>query len=552
MKIYILILLVIFPVSAICQNVEKGIVVYTDSVETPDYDKTAKTYNIDTDAPVGSLMSRLGKFDVSYIDNSFMTEGVKRCLRMALDVWEDRLSIDAPVHIMLDASEDIDPSLEIKTAVAYAGNGKNTLPWSLFAQTNENEKDNIHGTITINALINWNTSWSNDGTDWGIDNLQTALLRHIAHVLGFGTSVVQQEGELGFAIRQQASPFDNLVSDGQKTLGSLAVGATSATLNDFFKEAISLYTPHSAYKLFTSPTGYVLYRSGNYFSLSGDNIMNYPYDDRTRLLPISDETLDVMSAIGWRINPYDVHIKGNNTDVLGYGSLYTSHTFCAEDSLGCRVACDWIYQIYDNNAHKYVDAAVGQGTDFILTPTDEGLSYVDEFMCLQGRITCITNGNEYTFPLTLDARPQFVSYKISNVQQTANSDYYSFDITIYSRGATGGDVIVSSDYGTLCTLTLTDSDEQTLHISDALKIGETYLYVNLTNRYGTTTKYIKVNPQSTKISDMITTVQPSAYDVYTMQGVLIGRNMQLSALGKGSYIIRSKADPLKGRKIILK
>jgi len=124
MKIYILILLVICPISAICQNVEKRIVVYTDSVETPDYDKTAKTYNIDTDAPVGSLMSRLGKFDVSYIDNSFMTEGVKRCLRMALDVWEDRLSIDAPVHIMLDASEDIDPSLEIKTAVAYAGNGK--------------------------------------------------------------------------------------------------------------------------------------------------------------------------------------------------------------------------------------------------------------------------------------------------------------------------------------------------------------------------------------------------------------------------------------------
>lgn len=114
---------------------------------------------------------------------------------MALDVWEDRLSIDVPVHIMLDAGEDIDPSLEIKTAVAYAGNGKNALPWSLFAQTNE--KDNIHGTITINALINWNTSWSSDGTDWGIDNLQTALLRHIAHVLGFGTSVVQQEGELG-------------------------------------------------------------------------------------------------------------------------------------------------------------------------------------------------------------------------------------------------------------------------------------------------------------------------------------------------------------------
>ena len=81
------------------------------------------------------------------------------------------------------------------------------------------KNDNIHGTITINALINWNTSWSSDGTDWGIDNLQTALLRHIAHVLGFGTSVVQQEGELGFAIRQQASPFDNLVSDGQKNFG---------------------------------------------------------------------------------------------------------------------------------------------------------------------------------------------------------------------------------------------------------------------------------------------------------------------------------------------
>lgn len=37
-----------------------------------------------------------------------------------------------------------------------------------------------------------------------------------------------------------------------------------------------------------------------------------------------------MSAIGWNVYPHDIHIVGNTTDVLGYGSLYSEHTFYAE------------------------------------------------------------------------------------------------------------------------------------------------------------------------------------------------------------------------------
>lgn len=557
--VLILLLVTICPITVICQNSEIGTVVYVDSAATPFYDKNVISYN--EDAQIAFLKSRQGKFNVKYIDNFFMIEGVKRSMRMVLDAWEDRLCIDVPIHFTMNANEDFDPSLEIKTTVAYASDGRNAFPLSLFAQMRNKEEANTYDTITINALTNWKTSWENDGTQWGRDNLQTALLRHIAHVLGFGTSIVQRAGGLGFAVRRLASPFDNLVSNGQKTLGSLSVRGTPTIISDFLKEPIFLKTAQSAYKLFSVETEYIPYRSGNYFSLDRENIMNYPYGDRSMLLPINDETLDVMSAIGWNVYPHDIHIVGNTTDVLGYGSLYSEHTFYAENAFGISSKGDWIYQIYDNNTHTYVDKKYGQGTSFIMTPDDEGLSYMDEFMCLQARIVFNVNGKSYTYPLTLDARPQFVNYNISNMQQSINSDYYSFDITISSRGATGGDIIVSSDYGTLCTLTLDDQEKQTIHVPNALKIGNTYLYINLTNIYGTTTNYITIDPQLIRMQEkdnvqetnaLLLTNTEDLFDVYTVQGVLVGKNKRPCNLNKGTYILKNVTSPWKCRKIILR
>lgn len=548
-KMFLIFFVCLHQITALCQNAATGTVVYIDSTAAPCAKavETAGNYNEPTDA---CLTSRQGKFNVRYVDNSFMTEGVKRCLRMALDAWEDKLNISVPINFNLTVSDDLDPKLAIRTTVAYAGYGESAMPTSLLAQITGSKEYETSNTIEIYANADWKTSWDNDGTQWGTDNLQTALMRHIAHLLGFGTTVAERGGTLAFAINGSASPFDRLVSNGRQTLGSMAISGTPSQITDFFKTGISVSTPSASYRLFSSATGYVPYRSGNYFSLPTDNILNYPYCDRSTLQPINGETLDVMAAIGWDVCPHDIHIYGNDTDLLGYGSLYADHTFYAEDATGSLINGAWTYQVYDNTMHTYVDRASGRGTDFAITPAGEGTSYMDEFACLQGRVTFTTDGQTYTLPLTLNARPLFVDYSVANVQKTAGSDYYNFDLTLTSRGVTGGDVIVSSDYGTSATLPLNAADEQTLHVANALKIGPTYLIVSLTNGYGTTERHITLNLQSSGIQEVIH--PDELFDVYTLQGIQIGISKRLSDLDKGTYIIKSATQSRKSKKIIVK
>lgn len=546
-KIFIIFFVTLCHVSAFCQNDATGMVVYIDGTE-PNAE-TRKTYGNDILPTDACLTSRQSKFRIKYVDNFFMTEGMKRCLRIALDAWEEKLNVSVPVNLNLIASEDLAPSVKIKTTVAYAAYDEDAMPTSLLAQINGNEALETRNTIEINADANWKTSWPSDGTQWGTDNLQTALLRHIAHALGFGTTVSEKDGELTFAVDGFASPFDNLVDNGGLTLGSLTLQGTPAQINDFFKGSLNVNTPTTAYRLFSSAEGYVPYRSGNYFSLPTDNILNYPYGDHGALLPINSETLDVMAAIGWDVNPHDIHIAGSSTDQLGYGSLYTDHTFHAEDAAGNLVSGTWTYQIYDNTTHTYVDKTGGQGTTFTVSPADEGTTYMNEFACLQGRMTFTADGRTYTLPLTLDARPLFIGYSVANIQETAGSDYYSFDLTLSSRGATGGDIIVSSDYGTLATLPLNGDAEQTLHVANALKTGPTYLTVSLTNGYGTTVRYITLNHQPTAIQDA--TRPDELFDVYTLQGVPVGKDKRPSDIHNGAYIIKNTTTH-ESRKVIVK
>ena len=47
--------------------------------------------------------------------------------------------------------------------------------------------------------------------------------------------------------------------------------------------------------------------------------MNYPYQDKTKLLPINPETLDALSAIGWEVKPHELSLDGSSLDTYGYG-----------------------------------------------------------------------------------------------------------------------------------------------------------------------------------------------------------------------------------------
>lgn len=69
----------------------------------------------------------------------------------------------------------------------------------------------------------------------------------------------------------------------------------------------------------------------------------------------------------------------------------------------------------------------------------------------------------------------------------------------------------------------------------------------MTNIYGTTTNYITIDPQLIRMQEkdnvqetnaLLLTNTEDLFDVYTVQGVLVGKNKRPCNLNKGTYILK--------------
>lgn len=467
---------------------DRGFVVYADNARDASYTQSANRPMMSRTAKSeqGQIFSRQKKIIATYDDNYFMTEGVKHCLKIAMNTWEERLDIKVPIKIFVCISEDLDPEIEIATTVSYIRKSQQkSQPGSLYYQTSGSGND-THDTIKINACIDWNSSWAYDGTSSGNVSMSRAFLRHIAHILGFGSSVTKREDRLETAIPQAISPFDRLLTDGNCFLSNINY-TSSSELEAFFSKPLHLKSSSFSYNIYGT-AGYVPLLSGNYFSLGHDNIMEYPQTDDKRLLPINRETLDVMAAIGWNVKPYDVEITSAGTDVLGYGSVYDNLSFTAQraatqESAGQAV---WIYQVYNKDKGDYENIANHSGTSFTITP-DLSLGSLDEFGCIEARVIYRVSETDYTLPLSLETRPLIGNVTISNVS-FPDSQHYKFDLSIQQKGASKGSILVSDDTGTVLQYKFTGD---VIHVGPLVKGGKAYIDISLDNAYGTASKFLQ-------------------------------------------------------------
>lgn len=420
------------------------------------------------------------------------------------------------------------------------------------------------GEITLNALIDWESSWLDDDIQ-GHHNLTTSLLRHVAHILGFGITAVKRDGGWGFKTNNRfASKYDKMVSNGQRTLASL-IGKPSADFETFFKSDLFLKLPSVDYPLYSSDTGYIQYRTGNYFNLDKDNLLNYPYKDAKKLFPINKETLDVMAAIGWTIRPYDVEITGTELDVNGYGSIYQSHKFTAHDDNGNNISnAIWYYQLYDGE--KYINKQSGQGASFIVTPNIEADEYNDEFLRQQARICCSVTyqgqTKQYFYPLYLEQRPLFISYEISNVTGNATNNYYSYDIKLNCLGTNYGYLYVCNDYGISLNYNIGSGNETNIHVSNVYKYGLAWLDITLYNSFGNTTRlfYLDAYPnlnfiESPSVQSIDESLNENTNDIsiYTFNGAKLNGVTNFKNLPRGKYIIKNNnTKSWKSRKYIVR
>ncbi|MBQ8463378.1 MAG: T9SS type A sorting domain-containing protein [Prevotella sp.] len=495
-----LLLAILGNLSAFSQDEEDsiGYVVYVDSIQYASSSRqTKRPVRVKRSPAEIIVLSRKGKMKAKCTtDDEEMRDGMLRCLRVAMDVWEECIENSQQVSFNVSLTYDMDPALEIKTEVAYSRLGRwNSRVYSLNSQ--EHSLVDVNNSISINADVNWDYSWTED-VDGGYDNLITALLRHIGHILGFGSSITTVNGQLGFAINRCSSDFDNLIYNSQGVcLGNIARTATSSALSAFLKGNLALKLPSAEYALYSNHTASEPSRDAKYFSLVDDNIMNYPYGDRSLLMDVNRETLDALEAIGWTVRPHSMKIVGSNVDEVGYGSAYKSHTFQMTDADNTAQSTTWKYQIYRNSTGQYTDISSGYGSSFTINSANIISDAIDDYDCLQGRIVSSVTQNgttsEYTKPLFLELKPELISYEILNVNTSTETNFFSFDLKLNHLGTTQGYLSVVNEYGLSSSYTFTGDGVTTIHIGNAFKYGQTYLYLTLHNEYGDNGKTIYLN-----------------------------------------------------------
>ena len=556
MKCILSILGLLFSLSstAIGQTEETYKVTYVDSVGN-NYSAYAPQPLVETvvEGETYELRSRQGNILATVPVSPYMTIGVEHCLMMAMDVWEEQLNIKEPVRFKVTFNENMSPDVEIQTTVEYAlDRNRNCAPLNLLNQIEFQRKDEVT-TIDINAYVYWNSSWANE-LEFGYDNLTTALTRHLAHILGFGTSIVQSGTGINFANPNTASLFDNLIVNADNlSLGSLAGFGSSEAIEAFLVQDLYLNLPGGKQRLYSNSQGFVLYRSGCYFSLEKDNLMNYPYQDKTKLLPINPETLDALSAIGWEVKPHELSLDGSSLDTYGYGSVYQRHIFKASGQDGTPITnARWKYQLYNNHSGAYVDQTQGTGGSFTIPSILKGNEYLDKYQCQQGRVVCEANdGASVSYPVFLDAHPLVLGYQIANVQDAENPYYFSFDIILSYVGSDNGVLTVCNEGGAAMLFDIKGSGQTTIHVPNAFKYSQLWIYVSLDNNYGSGTKRFYYDYDSNLSKREIGIDFPDVQEnveIFTLHGVRLYGISSMDELPRGIYIIR-KNDKLKGSKI---
>ena len=475
------------------QESDVGYLVFVDSTHSVSNASRNFSKKMTSLSTIDTIKSRREKI-VAVFDSSdeMLRDGVIHCLRMAMNLWEDRVNFTVPIYLYVKSDPNLDPNIEIKTIVKYSRvSAQKSQPSSLYYQNYIGAVNT--DSIIINANVNWDFSWAYD-IGGGNDNLTSAFLRHISHILGFGTSVTSLNGQIGFCIKRTYSDFDGLiVNSGGQTLSSLAWNGNSSTIGYFMKDSIHLTLPSGNYNLYSNQNDYIPYRSGKYFNLSDNNIMNYPYEDRTQLLNINKETLEALQTIGWETSPYGIAINSSTLNTVGYGSVYKNHVFNAVDENGYPIqSATWKYQEFHKSTKQYTNVSTATGSQISISNININNDCIDDDNCLQGRIVCsITNGGvsqDYTMPVFLELAPELDSFEVMNIETSSYSNYYSFDIKLNCLGNTNGILLVCNEYGQTLNYNINSSGEVLIHVSNVLKYGQTYVDITLNNSYGSNSK----------------------------------------------------------------
>lgn len=490
-------------------------------------------------------------------------EQVEKCFNYAISVWENQILNGVPIYIEL-RDEPID--CDIRTDVYNAINKERIyIPLSLLAYQNHLEdRDHTYpdGIITINTSTNWDYSIG-EKIPSDCKNLTFALMRGIANILGFGSSVgIKTDQSYYFKNKKGYNIFDLMISNSQgKLLTSIPIMSehSNLTLNNYIK------SEHSGFHLNLNSEKIELaappYSSSNpplSFLKDENSLMRQGLEIGSYALQVDNLTAKILNFIGWNIaQRADVTIECEELGDSGIASAYIDHLFKVKYT-GAR----------PQNPHWELELPLASGTKEIKTLPDKNLTCTvpsieneDKYLINQDgdiegtlKFSYTQNGSTYyadAYRIYFELQPYIGDVVIENIEDNAPLESYNVYFKAKYRGAPYLKVSVEEEWSS--KLKTTYFYEPFICSGVAKYITAPYyawLHFIAKNKYGESIHTVKFKPYgviddgSVQTSiDTISASRANLYDcimVYNINGTKVKDCLSMEELEslKGLYVIR--------------
>ncbi len=454
---------------------------------------------------------------------------------------------------------------DIRTTVRYEQYNGAYYPVALKAYLDNSklrDSTNPDGSILISSNTVWNYGLDENVTNEG-PNLAYCLLRSIARIMGFGSTVkMDNSGSYYFGCKRGYSPFDKLVTDNTgKKLSSVATngGRPSDSLKTYINTSGKLFYLEfggNQYMLESPP--YSAEMQPFVYLSDTSSLMSAGISEKGYVFQIDELTSSVLNEIGWNtLSKSNVQIVSDDVPDSGLTSAYTTHTFRIDASNSSIQNPVWELEL------PLVDGTVERQQ-----LSDSGMTCV---------VPAINNEEKYKVNLDGDIEGRlFLTYSVDGVQYEAspfkiyfelkpiieyaqivkivdNSPYESYDAyyKVKYRGAETIKVSVEEEYSSILKSTYVREPFIASGVADHIT-SPYYAWIDFTaeNSYGKSVYTIELEPYGvvsansdesksvktrSRTSEVSVAILPQEYEVCDVHGFKIGTFENLSDVYNCSY-----------------
>ena len=484
-------------------------------------------------------------------------DSIQTAIRAASEFWASQIKNRQPIRIGFSfmSLSDFGENLATLTTASYWTGSTPIMPSALYAHINNlqiSDEDVPDGIIWINSDLKWNCAFTPDKIAPTSLNIYSHILRSIAVCLGFGTSVSIFNPDEGLCFQENGCPsvFDNLIFSKKGRLSEFSDYSTE--LADFMTTSPTYVSKEDTSHMLYSPQEYALGESLIYLN-NDQSLMHYGLGYGDVFFNIDNTTIEILNEIGWDIQePKPTTILCNDISEDGIGSAYTEHTFMLSDESATNH--NWILNVFDKNSNP-ITLCHSTDNQFIIPAIGDNPIYKRNINGdIHGSIECnyIKNGisNTVTFSLSLELKPTINSIYDIKRHWLNTSPNFGLTFCVDYSGADYLTLYIEQEYNSaIVEQTVNEPFIAHASIRSLIPIVYNWIDITVTNKYGSVTETIELEPITNKIiskEQYSSNSHPQTVAIYNSQGTFIGMysedDIKNLVLPRGLYIIKYTKD----------